>query len=104
MIIRILDTAKLDLLDGYFFYENQEENIGEYFLNSLYSDIDSLKIYARIHRKKFSYYWMLSKRFPFAIYYQMEDQAILIHAVIDCRQNPKTIEQRLKEERTRRWS
>jgi len=26
----------------------------------------------------------------------------LIHAVIDCRQNPKMIEQRLKEERTMR--
>ena len=53
MIIQISDAAKLDLLEGSQFYENQEENIGSYFLDSLYSDIDSLKLYAGIHRKKF---------------------------------------------------
>ena len=52
MIIQISDAAKLDLLEGSQFYENQEENIGSYFLDSLYSDIDSLKLYAGIHRKK----------------------------------------------------
>ena len=104
MIIRILDPAKVDLLDGFFFYEKQEENIGDFFLNTLYSDIDSLRIYAGIHRKKFGYYWMLSKRFPFSIYYEIENETILVHSVIDCRQNPETIAQRLNEERTRRWS
>ena len=53
MIIQISDAAKLDLLEGSQFYENQEENIGSYFLDSLYSDIDSLKLYAGLHRKKF---------------------------------------------------
>jgi len=40
VIIQISDAAKLDLLEGSQFYENQEENIGSYFLDSLYSDID----------------------------------------------------------------
>ena len=104
MIIRISDAAKLDLLEGWQFYENQEENIGAYFLDSLYSDIDSLKLFAGIHRKKFGYHWMLAKTFPFAIYYELKSRdIILIHAVVDCRQNPKSIEQRLIEEKTRRW-
>ena len=104
MIIRISDAAKLDLLEGCQFYENQEENIGAYFLDSLYSDIDSLKLFAGIHRKKFGYHWMLARTFPFAIYYEMEKGDIVrIHAVVDCRQNPKSIEKRLMEERTRRW-
>ena len=104
MIIRISDAAKVDLLEGFQFYENQEENIGAYFLDSLYSDIDSLKLFAGIHRKKFGYYWMLSKTFPFAVYYEIESPGIvLIHAVIDCRQNPKSIEQRLIEENFKRW-
>jgi len=50
--IRIFDSAKLDLADGYFFYEEQESGIGQYFLDSLYSDIDSLALYAGIHPKK----------------------------------------------------
>ena len=104
MIIRISDAAKLDLLEGCQFYENQKENIGSYFLDSLYSDIDSLKLFAGIHRKKFGYHWMLAKTFPFAIYYELKSRYItLIHPVVDCRQNPKSIEQRLIEEKTRRW-
>jgi hypothetical protein len=49
MNIRILDDAEQDLLDGYRFYESQGEGLGEYFLNSLFSDIDSLRLYAGIH-------------------------------------------------------
>jgi hypothetical protein len=104
VIIRISDAAKLDLLEGYQFYEDQEENIGVYFLDSLYSDIDSLKLFAGIHRKKFGYHWMLSKTFPFAIYYEVENRdTALIHAVVDCRQNPISIEQRLSEEKIKNW-
>jgi hypothetical protein len=105
MKIEILDSAKLDLVDGFHFYENQEEGIGHYFLDCLYSDIDSLILYAGIHRKKLhEFYWMLSNRFPYAIYYILENKIVSIHAVLDCRQNPKFIEQRLSEERTRRWT
>jgi hypothetical protein len=47
---------------------------------------------------------MLAKTFPFAIYYEIESRdIILIHAVVDCRQNPKSIQQRLIEEKTKRW-
>ena len=103
MNIRILDNAKFDLLEGYHFYEASEEHIGSYFLDCLYSDIDSLILYAGIHRMKGGFHWMLSKRFPFAIYYTIEKPYISVHAIIDCRQDPKTIESRIESERTRRW-
>jgi hypothetical protein len=48
MKIRILDQAEDDLAEGFGFYENQEVGIGDYFLNSLASDIDSLRLYAGI--------------------------------------------------------
>jgi hypothetical protein len=41
MKLRILDTASRDLIEGYRFYEKQQAALGEYFLDSLYSDIDS---------------------------------------------------------------
>ncbi len=43
MRIKILNSAKNDLIDGYWFYEKQMEGIGTYFLDSIFSDIDSLK-------------------------------------------------------------
>ena len=36
MKIRILESARQDLLDGYYFYEKQADGIGAYFLNALF--------------------------------------------------------------------
>ncbi len=49
MKIKILASASQDLIEGYRFYEKQSEDIGTYFLDTLFSDIDSLAIYAGIH-------------------------------------------------------
>ena len=73
MKIRILESASQDLIDGFHFYEKQSIGLGNYFIDSLFSDIDSLQIYAGIHSLYFSYHRMLSKRFPFAIYYKISD-------------------------------
>jgi hypothetical protein len=49
MRIEILSDAGDDLVAGAKFYERRRAGFGEYFLNSLYSDIDSLFLYAGIH-------------------------------------------------------
>ncbi len=51
MKIQILDQAEDDLVDGYNFYETQEQGVGTYFLDSLYSDIESLILYVGIGEK-----------------------------------------------------
>lgn len=71
MKIRILDSASQDLMEGFSFYWKQEAGLGNYFMDSLFSDIDSLQVYAGIHPIHFGYHRMLSKRFPFAIYYKI---------------------------------
>lgn len=49
MMIQIMGEAELDLLEGFRFYDQQSAGLGDYFLNSLFSDIDSLLLYAGIH-------------------------------------------------------
>jgi hypothetical protein len=71
MRIRILRSAFKDLAAGRRFCERQDEGLGDYFLDSLFSDIDSLKLYAGIHRQLFGFHRLLSQRFPYAIYYQI---------------------------------
>lgn len=46
MNVRILPSAQNDLSDGFAFYEKQQSGLGAYFLDSLFSDIDSLKLHA----------------------------------------------------------
>ena len=96
MKIRILDAAIRDLVDGFSFFDKQEAGLGGYFIDSLFSDIDSLQLYAGIHVISFeNYYRMLSKRFPFAVYYRVDEDEILVYAVLDCRRNPAWIRTRL---------
>lgn len=89
MKIKILASASQDLIEGYRFYESQAEGVGVYFLDSLYSDIDSLTISAGVHSVYFgTYHRLLSKRFPFAVYYRIENGTAFVYAVLDCRQPP----------------
>jgi len=95
--IRILSLAVEDLDAGRRFYEKQQEGLGEYFLDSLFSDIDSLLLYAGIHQKMFDYFRALSNRSPYAIYYRVEDTEIQVWRVLDCRQAPNRTTQALTD-------
>ena len=96
MTIEILDEAQEDLTQGFHFYENREPGLGSYFIDCLFSDIDSLLIYAGIHQAVSTYHRCLSKRFPFAIYYSLDKQLVRVYAVLDCRRNPSWARNRLK--------
>jgi len=96
MNLRILASAFNDLADGRDFYERQGPGLGGYFLDSLSSDIDSLALYAGIHRKAFGFHRLLSKRFPYGIYYQYENGRVIVYRVLDLRQDPRKIRAALK--------
>jgi hypothetical protein len=64
MRLKILPSALEDLASGREFYAGKGENLGSYFLDSLFSDIDSLELFGGIHRKVFGFNRLLSKRFP----------------------------------------
>jgi len=86
--VLILEEAANDLFDGKNFYERQQAGLGDYFFDSLISDIESLKIYAGIHPLRFDFYRMLSRRFPFAVYYDLSDGVARVAAVLDMRRDP----------------
>jgi hypothetical protein len=96
MNVRILAEAQDDLKSGFRFYEAQATGLGSYFIDSLYSDIDSLRFFGGIHLVVADgYYRLLSKKFPFAVYYLREGDTMIVHAVLDCRRNPTWSRNRL---------
>lgn len=96
MQVRIARSAETDLLEGFAFYERQQAGIGDYFLDSLFADIDALMLFGGIHPKPDGrLHRTLAKRFPFAIYYEVRDDIATVVAVLDCRQNPASITDRL---------
>ena len=91
--IRISGDALLDLEVGYEFYERQEPGLGEYFATHIRADIEGLKITAGIHRKLYrDLHRLMSKKFPFAIFYQLEGEVATVVAIVDCRMDPEWID------------
>ena len=84
----ILEEAARDLDAGKTFYDEKEEGIGLYFVDSLLSDIESLRLISGIHSKRFGFYRLLSKRFPFAVYYDVDGNIARVSAVLDMRREP----------------
>ena len=95
--VRLSLGAELDLLDGFWFYQLQGDGLGDYFLDCLSSEIDSLCIYAGVHVQPYrnSVYRSLAKRFPFAVYYCLDSGTATVLAVLDTRSSPATIKNRL---------
>ena len=94
--VEILPSARDDLAEGFAFYERQQPGLGAYFLDSVFADIDSLALYAGIHRKVFGAHRLLARTFPFAVYYDVTADTAQVKAVLDCRRDPKWIRQKLR--------
>ena len=77
MEIRLLEYANEDLREGWKFYEKNSTGLGDYFLDCIQADVHSLRIYSGIHEMAEGFHRMLVKRFPFALYYLVEDKPLI---------------------------
>ena len=97
MRVEISTDAHEDLANGHAFYERQSSGLGGYFADTLYSEIESLQIYAGIHPIRNGFYRMLARRFPYSIFYQIEGDVTRVYAVLDNRMNPIRIQRMLRD-------
>lgn len=97
MKLRILTSAVEDLSRGRMFYDAQGDGLGDYFFDSLFSEIDSLSVFAGIHSRHLRYFRLLATRFPYAIYYKVKREEIVVYRVLDCRREPKWIKRQLTD-------
>ena len=88
MRLRILPSAVGDLDRGREFYAQHGEQLGDYFLDSLFTDIDALALYAGIHMEIWGFHRMLARRFPYAIYYKVDGEICTVWRILDCRRRP----------------
>jgi hypothetical protein len=74
----------------------QELGVGDYFFDSVFSDIDSLTLYAGIHPVVLDFHRMLTRRFPYAVYYEIfGGHSVVVWRVLDLRRDPKSIREDL---------
>jgi plasmid stabilization system protein ParE len=96
--VQISEDALQDLNDGFLFYEAQAAGLGDYFAACLKADIEGLKISAGVHRVIYEdYHRLLSRVFPYGIFYTVSGEAAVVWAIIDLRRDPVWIREHLKE-------
>ena len=95
MRVELFAEARADLMEAWQFYEKQSAGLGTKFLDSIFADIDTLPNCAGIHRVVNGSHRHLATKFPFAIYYRIENRVIRVRAVLDCRRDPHWIKGRL---------
>jgi plasmid stabilization system protein ParE len=93
--IRILRSARRDLVEGYRFYERRRAGLGAYFRESLLEDIDRLAISAGFHSIVHGKHRKIASRFPYSIFYLRDEDGIRVYAVLDDRRDPEWISDRL---------
>jgi len=99
MMVVVLEDAAEDIELGRRFYQSCEAGVGDYFTESILSDLESLVLFAGIHPFYFGFHRMLSKRFPFGIYYEVEDGVAYVYAILDLRRDPLWIRSKLQARR-----
>ena len=90
MEVRVLKAALRDLKRGEHFYNLQDCGVGEYFMNSLIQDIDKLEYTGGSHRITYKHHRALSQKFPYAIFYTVANDVVLVRRILDCRESPES--------------
>ena len=96
MNLIFLLQAEIDIQSAFSRYEGFQEGRGEIFMRYLDVALTLLRDQPRIglHYEE-PYRRLLIRRFPYGIFYEMQSDRIVIASVLDLRQDPKTIRNRL---------
>ena len=95
----IKPRAELDLLEAYYYYEGLSDGIGAALVHCVGEKMEFISnnpracpIKCRDIRRA------LVPKFPYGIYYKIEETRIVIFGILDLRQDPHSIQFRLEKE------
>jgi len=89
MRLRYTDRSKDDVELAFAWYERQRRGLGFEFLNCLEASIQNIINYPEIYQIRYSIFRGCPiRRFPFSIFYTIEDNEIVVHSVFNNRQEP----------------
>ncbi len=87
-----------DAANGYVWYEDKAKGLGEEFLRVLYASAGDILhnplLYRQIY-KDFRRY--LLRRFPYAIYFRIEEQRVIVFGLFHCARSPVVVKKELRD-------
>ena len=90
MILRYTDRARDDVELAFAWYERQRRGLGFEFLDCVEVAVKSILENPEMYRQHYSSFrGYVIRRFPFSIFYTIENTDIIVHSVFDNRQDPE---------------
>jgi toxin ParE1/3/4 len=90
MNLRYTGRSKDDLELTFMWYERQRRGLGFEFLDCVEAALQNIIDYPEIYQLRYSCFRGCPiRRFPFSIFYSIENSEIVVHAVFDNRQDPE---------------
>ncbi len=97
MQVKIRMEAERDLGDAAVFYNSRSNGVGDAYLDYMNEELAALSETAGTHRKTQGCHRKLVKRFPYAIYYLVQENIVEVVAVLNQRRGPQYVKQRLTD-------
>ena len=95
--IRFLPEVEEDVIAGYAWYEEKAPGLGEEFLRMFYACAGEIPrnplLYPKVYRE---FRRRLLRRFPYAIYFRIEDNEIIVFGLFHCARDPRAIRAKLR--------
>ena len=92
MKLSYTERAKFDVDLAFSWYERQQRGLGFEFLSCIETGTQSILDYPEMYRIYYSNFRRcIIKRFPFSIFYTIEQKSIVIHSIFNNSQNPRKL-------------
>jgi len=90
MKLRYTGRAKDDVELAFVWYERQRRGLGFEFLDCVENSVKSITENPEMYKLTYSSFRScVIRRFPFSVFYTIENTEIIVHSVFDNRQDPK---------------
>lgn len=90
MKLRYTDRAKDDVEFAFAWYERQRRGLGFEFLDCVESAVKSIIENSEMYMIHYlNFRSCVVRRFPFSVFYTVEENEIVVHSVFDNRQDPE---------------
>jgi toxin ParE1/3/4 len=95
-VLRFLPEVETDVLNGRAWYEDKSSGLGEEFLRVFYACSQELTrnpmVHQMVHR---DFRRCLLRRFPYAVYFRVEDDRVVVFGVFHCARDPRKLRREL---------
>ena len=97
--LTIAPEAEQDLVEAYGWYEEQRVGLGEEFLGCVDACIEAFRRMPQMHAQIYeTYRRALVRRFPYAVFYEYEEDTVTVYCVCHTSQDPEKWIRRLSRQ------